>query len=138
VRTSPESPRRVAVTVVVALALTAVAVPAVAALAAWAFPAPEHRYRGQVVCGEDGTPSRHCHLQDLPRADFVDHYDARRSYRRCVTNPSGATYCDNLRTAPLADTPSADPLDIDQLGRWRVTWDVKGHRVAEWSFTVAW
>ena len=73
---SPDSPRRIAVAVVVTLALTAAAVPAVAAVASWAFPAPDHRYQARVVCGKDGTPSRFCHLQDIPRAEFVDHYDA--------------------------------------------------------------
>jgi hypothetical protein len=138
VASSPDSPRRIAVAVVVTLALTAAAVPAVAAVASWAFPAPNHRYLAQVVCGKDGTPSHSCHLQDIPRAVLVDHYDAKRPYRRCVTKPTGATYCDDLRTAVLADTPIADPLDIDQIGQWRVTWSVKGRRVGDWAFTVRW
>jgi hypothetical protein len=135
---SPDSPRRIALAVVVTLALTAAAVPAVAAVASWAFPAPDQRYQAQVVCGKNGTPSHACHLQDIPRAEFVDHYDAKRAYRRCVTNPTGVTYCDDLKTAPLADTPIADPLDIDQVGHWRVTWSVQGRPVGDWAFTVAW
>jgi hypothetical protein len=135
---SPDSPRRVALAVVVTLALTAAAVPAVAAVASWAFPAPDQRYQARVVCGRKGTPSHACHLRDIPRAQFVDHYDAKRAYRRCVTNPTGVTYCDDLKTAPLADTPIADPLDIDQVGRWRVTWSVQGRPVGDWAFTVAW
>ena len=135
---SPDSPRRIALAVVVTLALTAAAVPAVAAVASWAFPAPDQRYQAQVVCGKNGTPSHACHLQDIPRAEFVDHYDAKRAYRRCVTNPTGVTYCDDLKTAPLADTPVADPLDIDQVGHWRVTWSVQGRPVGDWAFTVAW
>src|SRR3954471_9974651 len=93
---APDSPRRIAVAVVVTLALTAAAVPVVAAVASWAFPAPDHRYQARVVCGEDGTPPRSCRLQALPRAEFVDHYDAKRPYRRCVTKPTGAIYCDDL------------------------------------------
>lgn len=135
---SPDSPRRIAVAVVVTLALTAAAVPVVAAVASWAFPAPDHRYQARIVCGKNGTPSRLCHLQDLPRAQFVDHYDAKRPYRRCVTKPTGAMYCDDLKTAVLADTPIADPLDIDQVGPWRVTWSVQGRRVGDWAFTVVW
>ena len=135
---SQESPRRIAVAVVVSLVLTAAAVPVVAALASWAFPAPSHRYQARVLCGKDGLPSRSCHLQDIPRAEFVDHYDAKRSYRRCVTTPVGATYCDALKTAPLAHTPIADPLDIDRLGAWRVTWSVGGRRVGDWAFIVGW
>jgi hypothetical protein len=138
VASSPDSPRRITVAVVVTLALTAAAVPAVAAVASWAFPAPDHRYQARVVCGKNGTPAHFCHLQDIPRAEFVDHYDAARQYQRCVTKPTGATYCDDLKTAPLADTPIADPLDIDQVGRWRVTWSVKGRRTGDWAFTVAW
>jgi hypothetical protein len=138
VASSPDSPRRIAVAVVVTLVLTAAAVPAVAAVASWAFPAPDHRYGARVVCGKNGTPARFCHLQDIPRAEFVDHYDAKRPYRRCVTKPNGATYCDDLKTAPLADTPIADPLDIDQVGRWRVTWSVDGRPIGDWAFTVAW
>jgi hypothetical protein len=133
---SPDSPRRVALAVAVTLALTAVAVPVVAAVASWAFPAPDHRYQARVVCGKDGIPSHSCHLHDVPRAQFVDHYDAKRPYRRCVTKPTGATYCDDLKTAVLADTPIADPLDIDQLGRWRVTWSAEGRLVGDWTFTV--
>ena len=96
----------------VTLALTAAAVPVVAAVASWAFPAPDHRYGARVLCGKNGTPAHFCHLQELPRAEFVDHYDAKRPYRRCVTKPTGVTYCDDLRTAPLADTPIADLVDI--------------------------
>jgi hypothetical protein len=135
---SSDTRRRIAIAVVVSLALTAAAVPAVMALASWALPAPEHRYNAQIVCGKNGTPSRQCRLQDLPRAEFVDHYDARRQYRRCVTKPTGATYCDDLKTAPLADTPIADPLDIDQVGPWRVTWSVGGRLVGDRAFKVAW
>jgi hypothetical protein len=135
---SPDTPRRIVLAVVVSLALTAAAVPAVIALVSWALPAPGHRYNARIVCGKDGKPSRSCHLQDLPRAEFVDHYDARRHYRRCVTRPNGASYCDDLKTAPLADTPIADPLDIDAVGAWRVTWSVKGRRVGDWAFNVAW
>ena len=138
ISSSPDSPRRVALAVVVTLALTAAAVPAVAAVASWAFPAPDHRYQARVVCGKSGTPSHSCHLQDIPRAQFVDHYDARAPYRRCVTKPTGVTYCDDLKTAVLADTPIADPLDIDEIGSWRVTWSVKGRTVGDWAFTVAW
>jgi hypothetical protein len=138
VASSPDSPGRIAVAVVVTLALTAAAVPAVAAVASWAFPAPDHRYQARVVCGKNGTPAHSCHLQDIPRAEFVDHYDAARHYRRCVTKPTGATYCDDLKTAPLADTPIADPLDIDQVGGWRVAWSVKGRQIGVWAFAVAW
>lgn len=134
---SPDSPRRVALAVVVTLALTAAAVPAVAAVASWAFPAPDHRYQARVACGRDGIPSHSCHLSAIPRAVFVDHYDAKRPYRRCVTKPTGVTYCDDLKTAALADTPIADPLDIDQVGRWLVTWSVDGRRVGDWAFDVA-
>ena len=140
-RTMPppaDSPRRIALAVVVTLVLTAAAVPVIAAVASWAFPAPDHRYRARVVCGKDGTPSRFCHRQDVPRAEFVDHFDAKQRYRRCVTKPTGATYCDDLDTAVLADTPIADPLDIDQVGQWRVIWSVKGRPVGDWAFTVAW
>ena len=133
-----DSPRRIAAAVIVTLALTALAVPVVAVLVSWAFPAPAHRYHAQVVCGKNGDPSRACRLQDIPRAEFVDHYDAKRAYRRCVTRPDGVTYCDELKTAPLADTPIADPLDIDQLGAWRVTWSVGQRRVGEWTFRVGW
>jgi hypothetical protein len=135
---SPDTPRRIARAVVVSLALTAVAVPAVVALASWALPAPEDRYNARIVCGKNGTPSRQCHLRDLPRAQFVDHYDAKRPYRRCVARPDSTSYCDDLKTAPLADTPIADPLDIDQIGPWRVTWSVEGRRVGDWAFTVTW
>ena len=117
-----ESPRRIALAVVVALALTAAAAPLVAVVVSWAFPAPAHHYQARVLCGKNGEPSRSCHLQDIPRAQFVDHYDAQRPYRRCVTKPNRVTYCDGLKTAPLADTPIADPLDIDQVGRWRCLW----------------
>ena len=123
---------------VVTLALTALAVPVVAVLVSWAFPAPAHRYQSRVLCGKNGAPSRSCRLQDIPRAEFVDHYDAKRGYRRCVTRPNAVVYCDELKTAPLADTPIADPLDIDQVGAWRVTWSVGKRRVGDWSFQVAW
>jgi hypothetical protein len=136
--TAPDSPRRIVVAVLVALALTAAAVPVIAAVASWAFPAPAHRYQARVVCGKDGLPAHSCSLQQLPRAFFVDHYDARRAYRRCVTKPNGAGYCDDLKTAPLADTPIADPLDIDQVGRWRVTWAVGGRTIGAWDFDVTW
>jgi hypothetical protein len=135
---TPDSPRRIALAVVVTLALTAAAIPAVAALVSWAFPAPNQRYQARVVCGKDGLPARTCSLQELPRAYFVDHYDARRAYRRCATKPNGVTYCDDLKTAPLADTPIADPLDIDQAGRWRVTWSVNGRTIGAWGFDVTW
>src|SRR5436305_12556439 len=106
---SQDSPRRIAVAVVVTLALTALAVPVVAVLVSWAFPAPAHRYQARVLCGENGAPSRSCRLQDIPRAEFVDHYDAKRGYRRCVTRPNAAVYCDELQTAPRADPPIAAP-----------------------------
>ena len=70
---APESPRRIAVAVVVSLALTAAAVPVVAALASLAFPAPSHHYQARVLCGKNGLPSRSCRLQEIPRAEFVDH-----------------------------------------------------------------
>jgi hypothetical protein len=133
-----ESPRRIAVAVVVTLALTALAAPLIALLVSWVLPAPSHHYLARVVCGKNGEPARSCHLQDIPRAQFVDHYDAQRAYRRCVTQPNGVTYCDDLTTAPLADTPVADPLDIDRVGSWRVTWSVGDRRVGDWAFSVAW
>ena len=74
-RTLVQFNRRIVIAVVVSLALTAAAVPAVVALVSWALPAPDHRYNARIVCGKEGTPSRNCRLQDLPRAEFVDHFE---------------------------------------------------------------
>lgn len=131
-----ESPRRLVLAVLVWVAMAAAAVPVVAALATWAFPATGRRFVARVVCGKEGRPSHACALRQLPRAEFVDRREAKTRYQRCVTLPTGARYCDSLVTPVVADTPLADPLDIDHLGAWRVTWTVGGRAVGDWGFTV--
>lgn len=131
-----ESPRRVLVAVVVALALTALAVPALAALLSAVFPAADPRFKASIACAQSGKPSRTCVLGDLVRARFRDRLEAKTRYARCVATPSGARYCEQLQTGIVPDVAIDDVLDADRPGAWSVAWIVHGRRVAGWDFYV--
>ena len=132
-----DSPRRIVVTTLAALAAVAVAVPLVALAVSTVFPAPSERFTFSVACASNGKPRHECRVGELPRALFRDRLEARTSYTRCVRKPSGATYCDSgLTTGVLPDRPVAEPLVVDGLGAWRVSWYVDGRQIGAWTFRM--
>jgi hypothetical protein len=131
------SRRRIVLTTLAALIVTAAAVPLVALLVSAVLPAAEKRFTFSVACAKNGKPRRVCRVGELPRAVFADRLEAKTSYTRCVQKPSGATYCDaRLTTGVLPDRPVAEPLVVDGVGIWRVSWFVGGHRIGAWTFRL--
>ncbi len=132
-----DSRRRIALTTLVTLLVVAAAVPLVALAVSAIFPAPHQRFTYAIACHKDGMPERVCHVGQLPRAVFRDRLEAKTIYTRCVRKPSGASYCDTgLQTGVLPDRAIAEPLVVDGVGRWRVTWYVAGRRIGAWSFQL--
>lgn len=134
---STASRRRIVVTTLAALIAAAAAVPVVALLVSAIFPTPEKRFTFSVACAKNGKPRRVCRVGELPRAVFGDRLEAKTSYTRCVKKPSGATYCDTgLTTGVLPDRPVSEPLVVDGVGTWRVSWFVDGRRIGAWTFRL--
>ena len=132
-----DSRRRIVVTTLGALVAVAVAVPLVVLVVSAVFPAPGERFTFSVACSKSGKPRHECRVGELPRAVFRDRLEAKTAYTRCVQKPSGASYCDTgLTTGILPDRPIAEPLVVDGLGTWRVTWYVKGRPIGAWSFRM--
>lgn len=130
-RTTRRSPRTAAAVCLAAAATAALAMPATAQAA---------RFSGYVACGiDDGTyspPGRHvCSGGDQPYAVFRDRRRSGTRYRKCVTVPSGRTYCATHRTGP-AGSPSQRPLRVDALGPYHVKWYVGGRLVRTWGFQM--
>jgi hypothetical protein len=129
--------RRIALTTLMTLVAVAAAIPLVAVVVSALFPAPDQRYTFAVACAKNGKPRRVCRVGELPRAVFRDRLEAKTPYTRCVRKPSGASYCDTgLTTGVLPDRPVSEPLVVDGVGAWRVTWYVQGHRIGTWSFQM--
>lgn len=132
-----DSPQRILLTTLVTLVAVAAAVPVVALAVSAVFPAPKQRFTYAIACAKDGAPRRVCRVGELPRAVFRDRREAKTAYTRCVRKPSGASYCDTgLITGVLPDRAVAEPLVVDGLGTWRVTWYVAGRRIGAWSFRL--
>lgn len=132
-----DSRRSIASTTLVALVLVAAAVPLVALVVSEIFPAPQKRFTFSIACGKNGKPGHVCRLGELPRAVFRDRLEAKTAYTRCVRKPNGASYCDDgLTTGVVPDRSIAEPLVVDGLGTWRVTWYFAGRRIGAWSFEL--
>jgi len=132
-----DSPRRIVLTTIVTLVAVAAAVPLVAAAVSAIFPAPKERFTFAIACGKNGASRTVCRVGELPRAVFRDRREAKTAYTRCVRKPSGASYCDTgLTTGVLPDSAIAEPLVVDGLGTWRVTWYVAGRRIGVRSFQL--
>ena len=135
--TRTDNRRRIVVTTLGALVAVAAAAPLVALVVSAVFPAPSERFTFSVACAKNGKPRHECRVGELPRAVFRDRLEARTVYTRCVRKPSGASYCDKgLTTGILPDGPVAEPLVVDGLGTWRVTWYVEGREIGAWSFRM--
>ncbi|MDQ6749536.1 MAG: hypothetical protein M3Z33_02080 [Actinomycetota bacterium] len=132
-----DSHRRIALTTLMTLVAVGAAVPLVALAISALFPASDRRFTFSIACDKDGKPARVCRVGELPRAVLRDRLEAKTVYTRCVRKPSGASYCDTgLTTGVLPDRPVAEPLVVDGVGSWRVTWYVAGRRIGAWSFRV--
>ena len=132
-----ESRRRIAVTTLGVLVAVAAAVPLVALAVSAIFPAPRERFTFSVACATNGKPRHECRVGELPRAIFRDRLEVKTRYTRCVRKPSGASYCDSgLTTGVLPDRAVAEPLVVDGLGTWRVSWYVDGRLIGAWTFRM--
>lgn len=129
--------RGIALTTLAALVAVAAAIPLVAFAVSAIFPSPHQRFTFAIACAKDGKPRRVCRVGELPRAVFRDRLEAKTAYTRCVRKPTGASYCDSgLTTGVLPDSPIAEPLVVDGLGTWRITWYVAGRQIGAWSFRL--
>lgn len=111
---------------------------AAAGAATFAVPATAQaaRFSGYVACGiDDGTYRHVCSGGDQPYAVFRDRRRSGTRYRKCLTVPSGRTYCATHRTGPVG-SPSQRPLRVEALGSYDVRWYVGGRLVRTWGFRM--
>lgn len=117
--------RVVALLALVALGLTGTAVPAGAEARA---------FRAFAGCGVDlPEPDHNCYIGDAPSAYFKPFRKSVR-YAICVRNPAGRVNCRKGRARKRRYNSAF--VARKMVGRYQVTWFVKGKRVARWYYRL--
>src|SRR3954470_13255778 len=115
--------------------LFAVCVVATTVLLAAAGADARTKFIGKVVCAPGGGRATVCFEGDLPTAIFQVWGRDHVRYRVCVTPPSGSQFCDSRETKS-SGSRSSSRIGLHGLGKYTVTWTVRGHVKAQVTYKL--